>query len=219
MKVTNHAKLSILLSVPAAYMTDPLTGVVGCLIGGVLMDSDHVIDYYLNYRIPFNREGFLNPKLVKSLILDSTLKVTRMLRPIKRNPDGPVRSFVIFHTIEFWLLIIPFMGNIKPFLFPVIIGWTGHLVSDYLTWKRPWYAFSFIYRYFKGFDLDESMKYMNRLRETGIDLTICRDCGMKGIQELHYEPIGGDYRKGPIENFVVLCPGCHDLRHERHSKS
>lgn len=219
MKVTNHAKLSILLSVPAVYMTEPLTGIVGCLIGGVLIDADHVIDYYLNYRIPFNREGFLNPKLVKSLILDSTLKVTRMLRPIKRNPDGPVRSFVIFHTIEFWLLIIPFMGNIKPFLFPVIIGWTGHLVSDYLTWKRPWYSFSFIYRYFKGFDLDESMKYMNRLRETGVDLIICRDCGMKGIQELHYEPIGGDYRKGPIENFVVLCPDCHDLRHERHSKS
>lgn len=218
MKVINHAKLSILLSVPAVCVTDPLTGIVGCFTGGVLIDADHVIDYSLNYRIPFNRDGFFSARMLKSLLLDSPLMVGRKLRPIKRDVDKPVRSFLLLHNIELWVFMLYFAVE-NPLLLALTVGAIGHLIGDYLTWKRPWYAFSFIYRLSIGFALDEIQKYKDRLRSVGVDVTICEDCGIKGVHEVHYEPIGGDFRKGPIENFVVLCPSCHDLRHDRHSKS
>lgn len=210
MKVTNHVKLSLILSLPAAYLAGPLTGIVGCFIGGVLIDSDHIMDYYLNYRIPFNREGFFSGKMIKSLLFDSPLTVGRRLRPIKRNPDGPARSYLLFHSIELWAVIFAFIDN--PFLLALVIGGIGHLVSDYMTWKRPWYAFSLIYRISTGFDLDEMQKYKDRLKAAGVDTNLCKDCGVRGKYELHYEPIGKDHGKG-IENFMILCPECHDKRH------
>lgn len=212
MKVTNHAKLSLLLSFPSAYFFGPLNGIVGCLIGGILIDGDHVVDYYFNYRIPFNREGFFSGRMVKSLLLDPPLVVGRKLRPIKRDLDKPVRSFLLLHNIELWAFILLFAAK-KPFLLSVAVGAIGHLVGDYLTWKRPWYAFSFIYRLVIGFYLDEIQKYKDRLKSIGVDVTICKDCGTQGVHEVHYEPMNEDFRKGPIENFMVLCPECHDKRH------
>jgi hypothetical protein len=212
MKVTNHVKLSLSLSLPAAYLTDPFTGIVGCLIGGVLIDGDHVMDYYLNYRIPFNREGFFSGKMVKSLLFDSPLIVGRRLRSIKRDIDKPVRSFLLLHNIELWAFILIFAGK-NPFWLSVAIGGIGHLIGDYLTWKRPWYAFSFIYRLFIDFALDEIQKYKDRLKSIGVDVAICKDCGVHGVHEVHYEPMNEDYRNGPIENFMILCPECHDKRH------
>lgn len=215
MKVTNHLKLSLVLSLPAAYLAAPLSGIAGCLIGGVLIDADHIVDYYLNYRIPFSRKGFFSGRVLRSLLMDSPQVVGRMLRPIKRNPDGPIKTYLLLHSIELWALIA-FLCFKHTFILPVALGGIGHLISDYLTWKRPWYTFFLAGRLLKGFDLDEVQKYKDGLKRIGVDVGICLDCGSRGIHEIHYEPIDGDYRKGPIENFMALCPECHDKRHATH---
>lgn len=215
MKVTNHAKLSLILSIPTAYLTGPVAATAGCIIGGVLIDADHVMDYSLNYRIPFNREGFFSGTMVKSLLFNSPLTVGRKLRLIKRNPDGPARSYLLFHSLELWIAVFAFIEN--PFFLALAIGGIGHLVSDYMTWKRPWYAFSFFYRFFIGFDLDEIQKYTDMLKASGVDINLCKDCGIRGKHELHYEPIGKNHRKRSAANFMILCFECHDKRHNAYT--
>ncbi len=214
MKVVNHAGLSLLLAVPVSVVHDPVTGVAGCLLGGVLIDSDHLLDYAVNYRIREGVKALFDAPFLRAVLSGTPLSVSRRLRSSRRRPDGPLRSLLLFHSLELWVPVISLALKGGPFLFAVAVGGVGHLISDYMTWHRPWYAFSFLYRLAVRFELDEGWRYMMKLKAAGVDIERCNDCGARGPQEVHYEPIGEDYRKGPIENFMVLCPECHDRRHD-----
>lgn len=213
MKVRDHLKLSALMSIPASYATDPVTGVVGCLIGGVLIDSDHLLDYFLNYRLQNVSKFFLNPVTLKTLLTKGRISSQGRGRPEKRHPGLPIRSYLIFHSYELWIFIFLLGLNGNVFLLIVFLSGTIHVVSDFLAWRLPWYSFFFSYRLSKRFDKDKIQKIKERLVDIGVDINACRDCGIKGTNEVHYEPVGEYHIKGTIRNFMVLCPECHDKRH------
>lgn len=207
MKVRDHLKLSALMSIPVSYATDPVTGVAGCLIGGVLIDSDHLLDHFLNYRLQNVSKGFLNLVNLKTLLTQGRG------RPEKRRPDLPLRSYLIFHSYELWIFILLFGLNGNVFLLIVSLSGIIHIVSDFIVWRLPWYSFFFSYRLSKRFDKDKIQKIKERLVDIGVDINACRDCGIKGANEVHYEPVGEYHIKGTLRNFMVLCPECHDKRH------
>lgn len=213
MKVRDHLKLSALMSVPASYVTDPVTGVVGCLAGGVLIDSDHLLDYFLNYRLQNVSKVFLNSMMLKTLLTKGHLSGQGRGRPEKRRPGLPLRSFLVLHSYELWIFIFLLGLNGNVFLLIVFLSGTIHIVSDFLAWRLPWYSFFFSYRLSKGFVRDKIQKIKEQLVDIGVDIHVCQDCGIKGLNEVHYEPVGEYPIKGTIRNFMVLCPKCHDKRH------
>lgn len=82
MKVTNHVKLSLVLSLPVAYLTGSLTGIAWCIAGGVLIDVNHIMDYYLNYRKlpdPIQQGGFFSGRMLMSFFMDSPQVVGRRM--------------------------------------------------------------------------------------------------------------------------------------------
>lgn len=213
MKVRDHLKLSALMSIPASYATDPVTGVVGCLAGGVLIDSDHLLDYFYNYRLQNVSKVLLNPLMLKTLLTQGRFSGHGRGRPEKRRPGLPIRSFLVFHSYELWIFIFILGVNGNGFLFIVFLSGISHIISDFLAWKLPWYSFFFSYRLSKLFVRDEIQKFKEQLADIGVDINVCQDCGIKGINEVHYEPVGEYHIKGTIRNFMVLCPECHDKRH------
>jgi len=101
-----------------------------CFTGGVLVDLDHLIDYFRYYGLHFDLKEFFSH------------------RHLER---GKVR--LVFHSWELVMLFWLLSAKISYFL-PLAAGMTGHMMIDQFTFHRESVFFYFlIYRWHHRFDL------------------------------------------------------------------
>lgn len=130
--ITSHIVLSLALAFIFYKMTGGWLWPVLAVAGGVLIDLDHLLDYFLYYGFKIDVRGFFLHKYIKR---------------------GTVYS--LFHSWEL-IAIIWLLGIVYDFCIPLAAGMTLHLATDliYSYTRRPLRTF-FTYRLIKGFRLDK----------------------------------------------------------------
>ena len=158
MKAKHHFWSSLAAGGALYWATGSSAALAGSMIGGFLIDADHIIDqlWSIRHRAPFRKNGISHD------IGDSTRpsiqrRVINMLRPRKL-----VRLPLIFHSYELLaLLAILTMAVRTPFLIGSLVGYVLHLVLDmvrhYHEFRSPlFYLLS--YRLSQGFRRDQLIK-------------------------------------------------------------
>jgi len=127
-----HIVLTLLLACFFRWLTGGWTWPLLVFVGGILIDVDHFIDYFLYFGMRFNLSDFYCHRQLAS---------------------GKCR--IIFHSweilIAMWALSIAFS-----WIIPIASGMTVHILVDYLYSHRCKPLFlSLIYRWYHHFKLEK----------------------------------------------------------------
>jgi len=132
MKPVNHLVISgIVASIFYIYFKSAVYSFV-CFLSGIIIDVDHILDYYLHYRtFSAGLKHFYNTC-------------------IETEID---KLHLILHSYEliFILWILVFMFPKDLLLIAVSVGLTQHMLADQLGNKVDKLAYFFIFRLQKGF--------------------------------------------------------------------
>jgi hypothetical protein len=130
--LTAHVVFTLLLSWFFYYFTERWTWAVITVFGGILIDIDHFIDYFLHFGWKFNLEDFFESRQLAS---------------------GKV--FLFFHSWELVLLIWT-LSVLFSWMIPLAAGMTLHLLIDCLySHRRDILFLSLIYRWRNRFRTDK----------------------------------------------------------------
>jgi hypothetical protein len=139
MNLEYHAAVTLPLAGGAYSLTGSGHIVAGVIAGGILIDVDHLIEFWFD-------EGF-------------SLDVKKFFT--YGNSGVNTRFFILFHSFEL-LFLIGILARWTPFpdfLYGIIIGAIPHILMDYINIVRRfsyrWYSFiifSFFFRFKHGFD-------------------------------------------------------------------
>ena len=132
MKPAAHVATSAVAACAIGLCMQSTGAAIACLVSGILIDLDHLLDYYLF-------KGFtLSYRKFSEAIYKSTLP----------------RFILIFHSYELivflWVLVL-FGAGVGPVGLGVVIGMTLHILLDQIFNKHQPYAYFFIYRALRGF--------------------------------------------------------------------
>ena len=139
MNLSAHVISSLPLALASYMFAHSLSAAAGVLIGGVLIDVDHVVEFWYDRGISFNVHSFFS----------------------YAQSGVNSRFFVIFHSIELlFLMALCVCSDYESFLFRgIVIGMALHLLLDYINITRwfgyRWYSlviFSFLFRLLFKFD-------------------------------------------------------------------
>jgi len=139
MKLNKHVAVTLPLSAVIYYFSHSLPAFFGSLIGGILIDVDHVFDYFIQEGINFRIKYFFN-----WCYNNKWNKVT-----------------LIFHSIELlvflWFIVLYF--NLGLFWIGIAIGMTQHLILDIVfnTDLNP-KSYFFTLRFLNGFKKEYILK-------------------------------------------------------------
>lgn len=133
MRLKGHVIATLTVSSIIYFVFNSFSAFISSLIGGILIDIDHLLDYYLH-------RGF-------------DLRVKNFFNWCYRNQWETL--IIFFHSIELifiiWLVISVF--NLGIFWIGLAIGLSQHIVLDILGNSDMLNLFSyfFIYRFINGF--------------------------------------------------------------------
>ena len=137
--MSNHIICTCPLAVLSYKITQSSALVAGLFMGGVLIDTDHLIEFWYDNGLSLNIHKFF----------------------AYANKGVNSRFFIIFHSYEL-ILILFVISRICRFSFllnGIIIGLVAHLLLDYINivrrfdYKRySFVIFSFMFRLLLGFD-------------------------------------------------------------------
>ena len=103
------------------------------IIGGIFIDMDHFIDYFLYFGLKFDPGDFFARRYLAS-----------------------GKSYIIFHSLEIIMLMWVFSPMIL-WITPIVTGMTVHLLTDYLfSYRSNPLSLSLLYRWHHKFDLDKT---------------------------------------------------------------
>jgi len=127
MSPTQHTVVSTVVSFGFWSLTQSWAASILCFLGGIFIDLDHLLDYWIAKRKIF----FTYPELLKFFEQESQGKM-----------------YLIFHSYEFlcvlWILEIAFLPS--PEFLAVLAGTTIHLFLDqFFNEMRP-FSYFFSYR-------------------------------------------------------------------------
>ncbi len=148
MRPTQHVIISAAVGVGLAYTFHSWPALAGCLIGGVLIDIDHHLDFYLA------RGAF--PKY-KELV------------DFCEGRLGDWKPRLIFHSFEaiflLWLLAVYYQWNI--IWGSVLIGATVHMICDQFANPMKPLSYLTLYRLKNNFDKQKifSQRYFDGLNK------------------------------------------------------
>jgi hypothetical protein len=127
MKAKHHFWSSLAAGGALYWATGSSAALAGSMVGGFLIDADHVIDqlWSIKHRAPFRRER------VAEGVDDSTRPGTlRQLANLLR-PRKLVRLPLVFHSYELLAAIaVLTLGLRTPFLIGLLFGYVLHLTLD-----------------------------------------------------------------------------------------
>jgi hypothetical protein len=145
MKTTQHAMTSVLISgaLYAIFRSWELT--VGSFLSGVLVDADHIIDYWVVHGLRFDVKQFL-------FYFD------------EKNFQNREKLFFILHGWEWlgMLAVVACLTNWNQWITGLMIGYGQHMVLDEFRNNmnfrlRPYFwGYSLLWRWKKGFDFKTS---------------------------------------------------------------
>lgn len=145
MGLTLHLFLHVLTALLAGFISwllfgDPLASFVGGILGGVLIDLDHLIDYFLAFKWQWKLAYFL--------------KGYQFLKSDK--------VYVLFHGWEYVVflglvvLIVDMNAGVRVGLFALGLGALFHLIVDtFVNHGMTFRGYSFFYRLQRGFDVEK----------------------------------------------------------------
>jgi len=132
MNPITHLAASSIVSAGFAYATRSMPGTIVCFLSGVLIDVDHVLDYWIA-----RRKLFMNYHQLFSF----------------GAHEKTGKLFLIFHSYEWlaalWISIMLF--SLGPVWWGLAIGITVHMLMDRIGNPLRPCVFFFIYRLKHGF--------------------------------------------------------------------
>jgi hypothetical protein len=134
MKLKHHITASIIISAFLFTISKSWIIFTSSLISGVLIDIDHVLDYFWDYGINLRIKKFFEVMYSK--------KISRL--------------WLIFHSWEllFLLIICAFLMSWNPWIVGTIIGFTHHLISDQIFYKLNKWSYFFFWRMKNSFSVE-----------------------------------------------------------------
>lgn len=154
MKAKHHFWSSLAAGGALYWATGSSATLAGSMVGGFLIDADHIIDqlWSIRYGAPFRGKRIFED------IGDSTRsRLANLLRPRKL-----VRLSLLFHSYELLaMMTVLTLGLRTPFLIGVLFGYVLHLALDMIRhhheFRSPlFYLLS--YRLTQGFRRDQLIK-------------------------------------------------------------
>ena len=133
MKLKQHITISLFFSAFLYAISKSWIIFGSSLISGVLIDLDHILDYFMAYGINIRIKQFFE--------VCHNLKIPRVR--------------LIFHSWEllFLLSICAFVMRWNPWIVGTVVGFTQHIVLDQIFNKSNKLSYSFYWRLKKGFRL------------------------------------------------------------------
>lgn len=139
-----HFSLAVMSGyLPGRYFGLPLLGLLAGLLGGFLIDLDHVLEYFFVFGLNFNFDRFFSGwQFLKSDTI-----------------------YLIFHAWEWVALFLVlaflfrFRKNIKIFLLVFALAITVHLISDSLINNYPPRFYTISYRASQDFSAERLLSH------------------------------------------------------------
>ncbi|MDD4909713.1 MAG: hypothetical protein PHR44_03420 [Candidatus Omnitrophica bacterium] len=146
MRPRYHVVSSLAFGIGFWKASGDLKASLACLLAGILIDIDHVIDFYIHNRIK----------------MESPLRAYRRLRDWCFGLKFDA-LYICLHSIELLLLIWLYVLILKPGIFwlAIAVGLTQHMILDIIFNSRrfiPPRGYLFFYRMKKGFKKDALMR-------------------------------------------------------------
>jgi hypothetical protein len=153
MKPKHHFWSSVVAGGALYWSTGSASALTGAMIGGFLIDSDHVIDqiWSIRYGAPFRRPRHGDE--IDNRPESPIRWVMNLLRPRKL-----LRLPLVFHSYELLVLIIIITLVLRtPFLIGLLAGYVLHLSLDMIRHHREFnspFFYLISYRLAQGFRRD-----------------------------------------------------------------
>lgn len=155
MKAKHHFWSSLAVGGALYWATGSSAALAGTMVGGFLIDSDHLIDqlWSVRYGAPFRRK----PKEYNASARGMRAWLVNHLRPRKL-----LRLPLIFHSYELLAVLAMVTAYLRtPFLIGLVSGYLLHLSLDMLRhhheFRSPFF-YLLSYRLSHGFRRDELIK-------------------------------------------------------------
>lgn len=145
MKLGQHIGFSTALSVFLYMVTRSWTLSSACLISGIFIDIDHVIDFLIIYGWPFN--------------------VNRFFRVFYHELQFK-QIYLIFHGWE-WLTLLftaAWLTGWNPLLTGIFLGSSHHIILDCVNNGGNVWSYSLIWRWKNNFDFKTTFPGLDQLR-------------------------------------------------------
>lgn len=182
-----HVFTSLLLSILLFFLNVPIESCIFCILVGVFLDFDHYLDFLLwSEDRDFQKFSILGPPYFVHIHSTDTL----------------------FHSID--LFIIPTILirlYVPSILVGTIIGFTSHLVLDYLGYGFTPLHFFFLYRVL----IEKRKEQELRDRILKRDRFQCVECGV--TQKLQIHRTINQKSWNTFTEWVTLCEDCHIKHH------
>ena len=138
MKLKQHITISLFFSAFLYAISKSWIIFGSSLISGVLIDLDHILDYFMAYGINIRVKQFFE--------VCHNLKISRVR--------------LIFHSWEllFLLSICAFVMRWNPWIIGTIVGFTQHIVLDQVFNKPHKLTYFFFWRLKKDFSLQSCFR-------------------------------------------------------------
>lgn len=149
MKTTHHAAASVVISGALFAISRSWELAVSSLISGVMIDTDHVIDYWIAHGLRFDLKQFF-------FYFD------------ERNFKNREKLFFLLHGWEWLILLaaVAWLTEWNLWFTGLLVGYGQHMILDELhnnfTYQlRPYVrGYSLIWRWKEGFDFKTSFHRM-----------------------------------------------------------
>jgi hypothetical protein len=203
MNVYKHAAVSFAVSALLHLAFKKIQMSLACFLTGVLLDVDHVLDYYLNHELWEKFRYLRHPRELIKFLSNGYYKSKPTDKVYK-----PLHSIELLIPIS--LLYIFRIWN--EMATGMLIGFATHLIMDVVPMGHIGTA-SMIYKIKNGFPRGGDI-IKQRLSRIGVDVGKCQQCGAQG-ELIYHKPCSwyAGFTKRGLRKMMVLCKECHDQMH------
>jgi len=204
MDIYKHTAVSFAVSTLLLITLKKVQISVSCFLTGILMDLDHVFDYYMNHELRERLGCLCQPR-----------RIPKFLSSGYNKHKSNYRVYKLLHSLE---LLVPVLllyifrvwNEIATGMF---IGFAIHLIMDILPLGCIGSVFM-VYKVNRGFPEGTDI-LKQRLSKAGRDLGKCQLCGTSGKTILHKRRSWyAGFTKRGLSKIMILCPECHDRIHD-----
>ena len=204
MNVYKHTAVSLAVSALLLITLKKIQMSIACFLTGILLDIDHIFDYYVNHELVDKLEYLRHPR-----------KLLKFLSTYYSESKPSDKVYKPLHSVE---LLIPVsllytFGVWNEMATGMLIGFVIHLMMDVLPLGHMGVV-SMIYKINRGFPRGVDI-VKQRLSRIGRDMGKCQSCGARGetiLHKHHYWYVG--FTRRGLSKVMILCPDCHDRMHD-----
>ena len=205
MNIYTHTTVSFALSAILMVLFRKTQMSVACFLAGILIDLDHIPDYFMNYELMNILRLLRHPRKFLAFLVSGY---------VNYKPD--YKSYKFLHSIELSVTVplLYIFGVWNAVATGIAIGFIAHLILDALP-LGYFGQISLIYKARNGFPTGDVI-LKKRLSRVGTDVKRCQLCNANGDVRIHRDHswYTGFTRKG-LSKLMILCSDCHDVINNR----